>query len=67
MQLLTTLTCLLTEDRVRERLLAAHTREEAMSALVLKNHKNRTMLLNAPFSSRWCWAVSQPQPFCRRD
>lgn len=33
MQLLTTLTCLLTEDRVRERLLAACTREEAMSAL----------------------------------
>lgn len=33
MQLLTTLTCLLTEDRVRERLLTARTREEAMSAL----------------------------------
>ena len=33
MQLLTTLTSRLTDDRVRERLLAAHTREEAMSAL----------------------------------
>ncbi|CAM6922706.1 MULTISPECIES: PTS sugar transporter subunit IIA [Enterobacter] len=33
MQLLTTLTSLLTEDRVREQLLAARTREEAMSAL----------------------------------
>ncbi|MCM7590613.1 fructose PTS transporter subunit IIA [Enterobacter chuandaensis] len=33
MQLLTTLTSLLTEDRVRERLLAARTREEAMFAL----------------------------------
>ncbi|ELJ5852288.1 PTS sugar transporter subunit IIA [Enterobacter kobei] len=33
MQLLTTLTSLLTEDRVREQLLAARTREEALSAL----------------------------------
>lgn len=33
MQLLTTLTSLLTEDRVREQLLAARTREEVMSAL----------------------------------
>ena len=33
MQLLTTLTSKLTEDRVREQLLAARTREEAMSAL----------------------------------
>lgn len=33
MQLLTTLTCLLTEDRVREQLLAARTRGEVMSAL----------------------------------
>ena len=33
MQLLTTLTSRLTDERVREQLLAASTREEAMSAL----------------------------------
>jgi len=36
MQLLTTLTSLLTEDRVREQLLAARTREEALSALSME-------------------------------
>jgi hypothetical protein len=42
MQLLTTLTSLLTEDRVREQLLAARTREEALSALSTEE-PHRTM------------------------
>jgi 2-O-A-mannosyl-D-glycerate-specific PTS system IIC component len=66
MQLLTTLTCLLTEDRVRERLLAARTRKRRCPLCVLKNLKTG-QYPERSFSSRWCWAVSLPQPFCRRD
>lgn len=46
MQLLTTLTSLLTEDRVREQLLASRTREEAMSALSAKEPQKQDASLD---------------------
>ncbi|MDO2440714.1 PTS sugar transporter subunit IIA [Enterobacter nematophilus] len=46
MQLLTTLTSLLTEDRVREQLLASRTREEAMSALSAKEPQKQAASLD---------------------
>lgn len=60
MHLLTTLTSRLTDERVREQLLAARTREEAMSALSNEGSQEQDDAPKALFSSCWYWAASLP-------